>query len=139
MGLGAESIHTESQWAIMQDYFYFYVLHINNMFCFLCFFFLPPHTASEILFPQPEIEPRPGQWKHRVLSPGPPGNFLSLCFFPQWLMTISHFHAHILPSVIFCVHNYANYEHIQFLFYSLYHCIFILKSWHPVVRIIFFF
>ena len=37
-----------------------------SRFCMLItisdfFFFLPPDTASEILFPQPAIEPRPGQ------------------------------------------------------------------------------
>ena len=40
------------------------------------FFFFPPHcVVCGILVPQPENEPRPQQWKHRVLTTGPPGKF----------------------------------------------------------------
>ena len=38
------------------------------------FFFLVQHTACGILVPWPGIEPRPWQWKHRVLTSGLPGN-----------------------------------------------------------------
>ena len=37
-------------------------------------FFWPHHVACAILVPQPRIEPGPQQWKHRVLTIGPPGN-----------------------------------------------------------------
>ena len=36
--------------------------------------FLPPCVACRILVPSPGIEPGPPQWKHQVLTPGPPGN-----------------------------------------------------------------
>ena len=38
------------------------------------FSFWPCHIACEILVPQPRIEPGPQQWKHQVLTTGPPGN-----------------------------------------------------------------
>ena len=39
------------------------------------FFFWLCHEACRILIPWAEIEPRPWQWKHQVLTTGPPGNF----------------------------------------------------------------
>ena len=43
------------------------VLHM-----FVCLFVC--HKACRLLVPQPGIEPGPWQQKHRVLTPGPPGN-----------------------------------------------------------------
>ena len=37
-------------------------------------FFQPCCTASRIFVPQPGIEPGPCEWKHQVLTTGPPGN-----------------------------------------------------------------
>ena len=37
-------------------------------------FFQPCCTASRILVPQPGIEPGPCEWKHQILTTGPPGN-----------------------------------------------------------------
>ena len=51
------------------------------------FFFLPCHMGYGILVPQPRIEPL--QWKCKVLTTGPPGNFLLLCFL----------HSYDLPEV----------------------------------------
>ena len=36
--------------------------------------FWPHHVACRILVPLPEIEHGPQQWKHRILTIGPPGN-----------------------------------------------------------------
>ena len=41
---------------------------------FVCFLFWPHCTACGILVPRPGIEPGPQEWKHRVLTTGPPGN-----------------------------------------------------------------
>ena len=42
--------------------------------CRLLFFFFWPYcVVCEILVPQAGIEPRPRQWKHGVLTTGPPG------------------------------------------------------------------
>ena len=38
------------------------------------YFETPYYTAYRILVPQPGIEPRPREWKHLVLTAGPPGN-----------------------------------------------------------------
>ena len=44
------------------------------------FFFWPHCTAYEIFVPRLGINPRPQQWKQRILTTGPPGNTpLSLC------------------------------------------------------------
>ena len=40
---------------------------------FLILFWLH-HASCRILVPQAGIEPRPQQWKQRILTPGPPGN-----------------------------------------------------------------
>ena len=51
-----------------------------SLFLFLpllfSFSFWPHHSPCRILVLWPGIEPRPQQWKHRVLTTGPPGNFL---------------------------------------------------------------
>ena len=44
------------------------------LFFFFSFFFWLHHTACGILVPQPGIEPVPLQWKHGILTTGPPGN-----------------------------------------------------------------
>ena len=54
-----------------------FIIHWScyDSFSFLFFFFSwPHHTACGILVPQTGIEPRPRQWKHQVLTTGPPGN-----------------------------------------------------------------
>ena len=54
------------------------------LFAFLLFYFLLYHAACRILVPQPEMEPRPLQWKCGVLSTGLPGKFLFAFFFFFW-------------------------------------------------------
>ena len=44
------------------------------------FFFWLHHVACRILVPQPRMEPGPWQWKHRVLTTGPPWNSLYTSF-----------------------------------------------------------
>ena len=51
------------------------------------FFFCHVTWAYGILVPQPR--PEPLQWKHRVLTTAPPGDFLLLCFL----------HSYDLPEV----------------------------------------
>ena len=52
-----------------------------SFFSFLLFFFFWPHRmACGILVPQPGNEPWPWQWKHQVLTTGPPGNSHKLLF-----------------------------------------------------------
>ena len=41
----------------------------------------PPHEACGILVPLPRIEPRPWQWKRRILTTGLPGNSQDCWFF----------------------------------------------------------
>ena len=48
---------------------------LNEKQAFLFFFFFwPCHVVCGILVPWPGIEPGPQQWKHWVLTTGPPGN-----------------------------------------------------------------
>ena len=42
------------------------------------FFFWPHHAACRILVSGPGIEPGPHQWKSRLLTTGPLGNFLHI-------------------------------------------------------------
>ena len=44
------------------------------LFIYLFIYFWPHHVACRFLAPWPGIEPRPWQWKHGVLTTGPPGN-----------------------------------------------------------------
>ena len=54
---------------------YIYIDKIMYFFpLFFYLFFWPRHVACRILVPWPGIEPRPRQWKRRVLTTGPPGN-----------------------------------------------------------------
>ena len=57
-------------------------LYISHWFCFsgelwlirVCFFGGGAVPSGIFLVPWPGIEPRPWQWKHWVLTTGPPGN-----------------------------------------------------------------
>ena len=46
--------------------------------------------ACRILVPWPGIEPGPWQWKCRVLTTGPPGNFLELSLWFKFMSTVFH-------------------------------------------------
>ena len=64
-----------------------FFLHVPCV-CF-CFCFLPCHMACEILVPQPGDQvsnPCPLQWKHGVLTTGPPGKSL-ICSFLNWVVS----------------------------------------------------
>ena len=55
-------------------------------------FFGPCPVAHGIFVPQPGMETRPPEWKHGVLTTGPPGKpqdfyFFDLLMFPQFLKT----------------------------------------------------
>ena len=43
------------------------------------YFFWPHHAAFGILVPRQGMEPGPQQWKHQVLTTGPPGNSPGSC------------------------------------------------------------
>ena len=60
------------------------VLNVNYASIFI---FWPRCTARRILVPRPGTEPGPQQWKHRVLTTGPPGNCLKLIFKRSFLLT----------------------------------------------------
>ena len=49
---------------------------VNTLAVYVCFVFWSCYTAYRILVPRPGIEPRPLQSKSRILTTGPPGNFL---------------------------------------------------------------
>ena len=58
--------------------------HIQKQLLFFFFFCLYP-MACGALVPQPEIEPMPPQWKHGVLTTGPPGESLEKqLLFMRW-------------------------------------------------------
>ena len=63
---------------------------------FVCLFLLfwPRHVACGFLVPQPGIEPvaTPLQWKHRVLTTGPPGMSRGLECYPRCQDTIGSVH-----------------------------------------------
>ena len=64
---------------IAETHFLFFQIDPFFFFYFFCilFYFCPCHVACGNLVPRPGIEPRPWQWKHRVLTIGQPGNSLS--------------------------------------------------------------
>ena len=79
-----------------------YIHHTLHTSSHLIYFFWPCHTACGILVPQPWIEPGPRQWKHRVLTTGPPGNSpIHLIFLMHLLQTseffiLKHFNMHVI-------------------------------------------
>ena len=68
---------------IFSTFFPFFWLEVSLFVClffmFVCFFW-PRCVACRILLPLPGIEPGPRQWKHQVLTTGPPGNSLARVF-----------------------------------------------------------
>ena len=65
------------------------IKHVKTSFC-------PYRAACRILVPQPGIEPGLWQWKHRILTTGPSGNFQLITFLkskvltPDEIQNISH-------------------------------------------------
>ena len=70
------------------------IKHVKTSFC-------PYRAACRILVPQPGIEPGLWQWKHRILTTGPSGNFQLITFLkskvltPDEIQNISHLIFHI--------------------------------------------
>ena len=62
-------------------------------------------AACEILVPRPGIEPMPLQWKHRVLTTGPPGRSLHLTIFFFFHLTIFKAVLHPLSQPTFKTHS----------------------------------
>ena len=69
------------------------------IYIYIFFFFWPHHKAYRILVPQPGVKPGLRQWRHRVLTTGPPGNsslytlnnfpklsYLHSCIFMGWYL-----------------------------------------------------
>ena len=54
--------------------------HVKTFFC-------PYRAACRILVPQPGTEPGSRQWKHRVLTTGPSGNFQLITFLKSKVLT----------------------------------------------------
>ena len=65
------------------------IKHVKTSFC-------PYRATCRILVPQPGIEPGLWQWKHRILTTGPSGNFQLITFLkskvltPDEIQNISH-------------------------------------------------
>ena len=64
------------------------------LYFILFYFFWPHRVACRISVPQPGIEPRPRQWKPRILTTRPPGNsqecFSFTLLFLKYLLSSKH-------------------------------------------------
>ena len=81
----------------------------------LTFFFFgrAPQLARSYLVPWPGIKPRPWQWKHWVLTTGPPGNPQTFVFWREFWEAQDLLEARILPTCYFsltqlalCIHGF---------------------------------
>ena len=66
------------------------LVYKGYLMCIILFYFTLwlRRTACVILIPQKGIEPRPPQWKHRVLTTGPPGNSLYFKYYFIFMITL---------------------------------------------------
>ena len=65
------------------EFLFYFCLSLKFSMIKHFYFFWLGHTACEILVPPPGIELGPPQWKHQVLTTGPPGNCQKLTSFIQ--------------------------------------------------------
>ena len=65
------------------------------------FFFWLCHTACGILVPQPGIKPPPLNWKHGVLTTGPPGKSQVFNFYINFFLTFNSFVSSVISFLNF--------------------------------------
>ena len=89
---------------------------IGKYCCVFCLFGFFGHAVCGILVPQSGVEPIPLQWKHGVLTTGPPGNSLESTFLKYSTLLCSLF----LLSLCTIIDNRKNFfKKIGFcLFYA---------------------
>ena len=76
--------------------------------CYNLLHFPPPQprcTACRILVPWPETESRPWQWKHQVLTTGPPGNSLPRSIFEMSTVGACSSDSFILMALYLLFHS----------------------------------
>ena len=108
-------------WGCFWCYFKFYevdlVIFVERFFCCYCYccFFVFCHVACRILVPNQGLNPHPLQWKHWVLTPGPPGNPCWKHFFKIFLgLCGSWFRFRFKKKYYICDNIYAEVESYYF-------------------------